>query len=408
MAQLTASSTLTSAPSIVGQLVIEPPIADEQGPVVNSMFFGIPDLGEIVNAGVGAVSGAVPEAITGQNLADIIAGLIPSIAEIVQAARAGTVAVPLDQIARLAVDSPQFYCVVGAIAAAATPAAPPHVVATQAQGAQRDFPSLWYVNFPHIMSEHDVEAVRRNRKSMTDFRSWPSKKWWEEVGRRFGVADEAIQRASQSKQFAEIACEDMVKMSCIECDSHQLHRMLLGKIMNGWSTVDGDLVETVEPIFQGIVKAALGGSREFSQMKNIVMEKYVYAESTKSITSCAGWRKIYAFSPSSCTRLFTTSSAAKGRRGSRVSVELSLCLYEAVFEAALWEQFSATLHEKTRQTYFWITSTARLTPIASIAAARLLTRSSYEATQTQPPVIRGAKVSAMLTSNVYEENWNSP
>lgn len=32
-------------------------------------------------------------------------------------------------------------------------------------------------------------------------------------------------------------------------------------------------------------------------------------------------------------------------RQSRVSVEFSLCLYEAVFEAALWEQFSATLHE---------------------------------------------------------------
>jgi hypothetical protein len=32
-------------------------------------------------------------------------------------------------------------------------------------------------------------------------------------------------------------------------------------------------------------------------------------------------------------------------RQSRVSVEFSFCLYEAVFEAALWEQFSATLHE---------------------------------------------------------------
>lgn len=72
----------------------------------------------------------------------------------------------------------------------------------------------------------------------------------------------------------------------IECDSHQLHGVLVEKVMGDWSTVDGDLVETVEPVFQGIVKAALGGSRESSQMKNVVMEKYVYAESTKSITSC--------------------------------------------------------------------------------------------------------------------------
>jgi hypothetical protein len=62
--------------------------------------------------------------------------------------------------------------------------------------------------------------------------------------------------------------------------------MLVERVMGDWSTVDGDLVETVEPIFQGIVKAALGGSRESSQMKNVVMEKYVYEESTKSITSC--------------------------------------------------------------------------------------------------------------------------
>jgi hypothetical protein len=196
----------------VGQLVIEPPIADDEGPVVNSMFFGIPDFRKIINASVGAVGGAVSGTITRAIVAQIPADLIPSIAEIVQGARAGGVAIPLDQIARLTVNSPEFYCVVGAVAAA-TPAALPDVIVTQAQGAQRDFPSLWYVNFPHNMSGHDVEAVRKNRKSMTDFRSWSSKKWWEEVGRRFGVADEAIQRARQSKQFAEIACEDMVKMS---------------------------------------------------------------------------------------------------------------------------------------------------------------------------------------------------
>jgi len=190
-------------------MVTEPPIEDDEGPIVNSIFS---DLGDMINAGVGAVGGVVTGVITGQNPAEIIAGLIPSIAEIVQASRSGAFAIPPDQLARLAVNSPEFYCVVGAVVAA-IPAAPPHVILTQAQGAQRDFPSLWYVNFPHIMSGHDVEAVKRSRKSMTDFRSWSSKKWWEEVGRRFGVADEAIQRARQSKQFAEIACEDMVKMS---------------------------------------------------------------------------------------------------------------------------------------------------------------------------------------------------
>ena len=236
MAQLAApNSTLASAPSIVGRLVTEPPIADDQGPVATSMFFGLlPDPGDVANAAravSGAVAGAVTgvsraaaEAVTGaviqvvagttggQIPAEIMAEFIPSITEIVQAGRAGTVAIPRDQMERLAVNSPEFYCVVGAVAGA-TEVAPPHVLATQAQEAHRDLPSQWYVNFPRNMSGHDVEAVRRNRKSMMDFRSWSSKKWWEEVGRRYGVADDAIQRARQSKQFAEIACEDMVKMS---------------------------------------------------------------------------------------------------------------------------------------------------------------------------------------------------
>ncbi|KAK4174515.1 hypothetical protein QBC36DRAFT_243130 [Triangularia setosa] len=348
MAQPTASGTLTSAPSIVDRLVLEPQIAEDEGPVVNSMFFSFPDLGDIINTGIGAAAGA----ITGQKPADIIAAL-SSIADIVQAARVGTVAIPLDQIVRLAINSPEFYSAVGAVAGA-IPAAPPHVIATQAQGVHQDFPSHWYVNFPHVMSGHDTEAVKRNRKSMTDFRSWSSKKWWEEVSRRFGVADEAIQRARQSKQFAEIACEDMVKMSwlrttrppnvvkySIECESHQLHGRLLEKVMSGWSTVDSDLLGTIEPIFQGIVKAALAGSRESSQMKNVVMEKYVYEASTKSITS---YIRLLSFEMHEAVYDVIRNGKGGGRQ-SRVSVDLSLCLYEAVFEAALWEQFSATLHD---------------------------------------------------------------
>jgi hypothetical protein len=120
--------------------------------------------------------------------------------------------IPLGHIARLAINSHEFYCVIGpGVAIQAAP--PPQAIATQAQGAHRDFLSQWYVNFPHTMSRHDAEVVQRSRKSMTSFRSWSSMKWWEEVGRHFGVADEAIQRALQRKQFAQIACEDMIKMS---------------------------------------------------------------------------------------------------------------------------------------------------------------------------------------------------
>ncbi|KAH6842628.1 hypothetical protein B0I37DRAFT_417800 [Chaetomium sp. MPI-CAGE-AT-0009] len=348
MAQLTASSTLTSAPSILGRLTVEPPIAEDEGPVVNPMSLRALYPGEMINAGVGAVTGA----IAGQKSADMVPGLISSIAGIVQAAQSGTV-IPRDQLVWLAVNSPGFYCVVGAVANGMLPAPPPpHVIAALAQRVQRDFPSMWYVNFPYARSGHYVEEIRRNRQSMANFRSWSSKRWWEEVSRRFGIADEAIERARQSKQFLEIACEDMVKMSWLrttrpphtinhgfECDRDQLHRMLVDEIMNDWSTVDDNLMNAIEPIFRDIIKAAVAGEREVSQMKNVVIEKYEYTRSTGCVTS---YIRLLSFEVKEGVYDIIRG---KGERRARVRVELSMCLYEAIFEAALWEQFSATLHE---------------------------------------------------------------
>jgi len=71
-----------------------------------------------------------------------------SITEMVQAIQAET-SVPPDQIARLAVNSPEFYCAVGSVPDSSTIPTPlPHVIAAQAQETQRDFPSLRYVNVP--------------------------------------------------------------------------------------------------------------------------------------------------------------------------------------------------------------------------------------------------------------------
>jgi hypothetical protein len=72
----------------------------------------------------------------------------------------------------------------------------------------------------------------------------------------------------------------------IVCDPDELHGTLVERVMGGWSTVDNDLMQAVEPIFQNIVKAALKRNMETSQMNNVVMEKYEYSEPTQSITSC--------------------------------------------------------------------------------------------------------------------------
>ncbi|KAK0732172.1 hypothetical protein B0H67DRAFT_640471 [Lasiosphaeris hirsuta] len=344
MAQPTATSTLASAPSILDRLATEPPIEDDGGPVVNSMF-GIPGLDDVIRGGLEIVIGR-------RNPAEVLPSIMPSIGELVQALRAGGVPIPMDQIARLGINSPEFYCIIGA-GAAVPPAAPPHVIVTKAQGAHRDCPSLWYVNFPRVVSGADADAVRRSRKSMMNFRSWSSRKWWEEVGRRYGIADDPVQLASQSKQFAEIACEDMVKMSWLrttnipttmmynlDCDARNLHAQLAEKVMQNWTTVDSELVEAIEPVFQGIVRAVQLGSRESSQMKNVVMEKYVYEPSNRSITS---YIRLLSFEVKDT--VYDIIRGKGGERQSRVNIRFSVCFYEAVFEGSLWEQFSTTLHD---------------------------------------------------------------
>ncbi|KAK4198393.1 hypothetical protein QBC40DRAFT_331509 [Triangularia verruculosa] len=341
-------STLTTPPSFLSRLETEPAIEEDDGPVLNSMSFDFGGIiGDIINIGVGRQNEAAAAA------AKIISS-ISSIADIVQIGRLGSVVLPLEQIARLGTNSPEFYCAIGAAIATTRPLLSAHVIVSQAKETQDDFPSLWYVNFPHNMSGHDAQVVKRYRDSMTDFRSWSSKKWWEEVGRRYGVADEAIARAKQSKEFAQIACEDMVKMSWlrttrrpdtmnfrIDCESYDLHRRLVEKVMGGWYDVDAELLDTVEPVFRGIVKTALSGSRESSHMNNVVMEKYVYNSSNRSITS---YIRLLSFEVHESMYDVIRGGKSRGRE-SRVSVALSLCLYEAVFEAALWDQFSATLHD---------------------------------------------------------------
>lgn len=219
MAQPPATSNaLTSAPSILDRLETEPTIQDDgEGPVTNGMFSFIDDIARGVQSVVQDVGNVVQdvgnavESVVRRPVEDLQRALIPTIGEIIGQLRDGGVPISMDQIARLGLNSSEFYSVIGA--GNAVSVAAPMTISNKASGAHRDCPSMWYVNFPRQMSGADTEAVSRSRKAMTEFRSWSSRKWWEEVGRRSGFADDPVQLAGQSKQFAEIACEDMVKMS---------------------------------------------------------------------------------------------------------------------------------------------------------------------------------------------------
>lgn len=206
----TKTLTLTCVPPNVDTVPTEPKIEDDF----------VPTSGTANQVGWGTVSGAdaFPRGIgVGLNIGGVFTpNIIPgmpfsSIADIVRGARRGNTPIPTLELARLGLNSPDFYSAIGAVTGSLAPSI--GAIVDLAQRVSHDFPTLWYVNFPHNMSAADAEMVARHRESMLDFRSWSSKKWWEEVDRRYGRVDDTVARLSQSKEFAEIAFEDMVKMS---------------------------------------------------------------------------------------------------------------------------------------------------------------------------------------------------
>ncbi|GAB0138924.1 hypothetical protein EsDP_00007144 [Epichloe bromicola] len=121
----------------------------------------------------------------------------------------------LNQVfATLGFNSSQFYTAIGI---AFPTLIPPQQIAAQAQEVHDECPTLWYVKFPKNVSSQDIGKIEDYRQSMLDFRSWLTAKWWNEVNRRHGNPDDFTQRVEQSKEFAKITCEDMVKVSWYAC-----------------------------------------------------------------------------------------------------------------------------------------------------------------------------------------------
>jgi hypothetical protein len=221
----------------------------------------------------------------------------------------------------LGINSSQFYSIVGG--AVGVTAQPVQQTVAQAVKINKEFPSLWLINFPKHMDPQHVALLHRFRQNMADFRSWSSQKWWEEVARRDGVPDDMFQRARQSKLFAQIACEDMCKMSwygalrllisvthsktniypsqrlrttkppiditcSIQCVSGMLHQNIVSQVMGDWGGVDCDIVDAVEPLLQDIVRSAQRGAapQEAGNLKVVILEKYEWDANARSVTSC--------------------------------------------------------------------------------------------------------------------------
>ncbi|CAN9480131.1 unnamed protein product [Alternaria alternata] len=290
---------------------------DESKRVVTGFGF----LGPIGDLVTGAVTDAVKAAV---GINPVAAGVdINQINQIIKMAQsaglsAARVITP-EQAAMLGINSSQFYSIIGG--AVGMTAQPVQQTVAQAVKINKDFPSLWFVNFPKHMESQDVDLVHRSRQNMTDFRSWSSQKWWEEVARRDGVPQDMFQRARQSKLFA--------------------------KVMSDWESVDRDIVDAVEPLLQDIVRSARAGAipQDAGELKVVILEKYEWNANARSVTS---YIRLISFELSEA---FYKVISNKGDPTSYVSVDLALLQYEAVFESSLWNQFALTLKKDQKDPF---------------------------------------------------------
>jgi hypothetical protein len=139
---------------------------DESERVVTGFgFFG--SIGDIVTSAVNTAVKAAVDVNSG-------VGSVVDINQIIKAAQGAGLAqiITPEQAAMLGINSSQFYSIVGG--AMDVTAQPVQQTVAQAIKINKEFPSLWFVDFPKHTESQDVDVVHRFRQNMTDFRSWSS------------------------------------------------------------------------------------------------------------------------------------------------------------------------------------------------------------------------------------------
>ncbi|GAB0146749.1 hypothetical protein EsHS_00007139 [Epichloe bromicola] len=93
-------------------------------------------------------------------------------------------------------------------------------------------------------------------------------------------------------------------------------------------------MKAVEPVLQDIVKSVRPGAQTFSEMRMVIIEKYVYDEATHGITS---YIRLVSFE---IKEAFYAVITGKAQSQGRVNLQLGLLQYEAIFEQGYWEWYS--------------------------------------------------------------------
>jgi hypothetical protein len=86
-------------------------------------------------------------------------------------------------------------------------------IAAQATNVSKDFPSVWFVNFPTSLSGDQKRELQQYQQEVLDYRSWSSLNWWREVFRRFPPSDSKESKIQQSRELAKIAYLNMKETS---------------------------------------------------------------------------------------------------------------------------------------------------------------------------------------------------
>ncbi|EEA22638.1 hypothetical protein EYB25_005416 [Talaromyces marneffei] len=231
-------------------------------------------------------------------------------------------------------------------------------VVGRAHDISKDFPPVWYVNFPanRDMTESQRESLQQHQQAIMDFKCWASLKWWANVFQILPTDDSPFNKLAQSGLFVTIAMMDLPQISWlrstreptriekgITCRFHELHDNIMNMAMETFHQLDEMSRNALEPVLQGIVLTASASTVDYKDLKMVLAEKYEYKSQTDSIVSSI---RMICFT---IGEAFYDVQEGKNSSSRWVQCEVCFVQYDAEFDLEGWRSHSITLNDETRR-----------------------------------------------------------
>ncbi|QMW26471.1 hypothetical protein G4B84_001716, partial [Aspergillus flavus NRRL3357] len=141
----------------------------------------------------------------------------------------------------------------------------PGDIAAQAANVSKDFPSVWFVNFPPSLSGDQKQRLEQYQQEVLDYRSWSSLQWWEAVFRQIPPGPDKLTKMMQSRELAKVAYIDMKRTPWlikskdndtnrrIECKTSEFHARLIQEVVSQFVQLDPTAIAALEPLLMSIV-----------------------------------------------------------------------------------------------------------------------------------------------------------